>query len=136
MMEMPFFRRSTPPSRTAVRSSRGLVRPTTMGSRERMTAPKKGRVTRLFFITNVTARWGRMMPGSMKVSSVLMWLATKTQGPRVAEMFSMPSMLTGQPTRSMSSVTRRLAWTQALSSHRPLAALRHSQNTGPASRLL
>ena len=77
-----------------------------------------------------------MMPGSMKVSSVLMWLATKTQGPRVAEMFSMPSMLTGQPTRSMSSVTRRLAWTQALSSDRPLAALRHSQNTGPASRLL
>ena len=72
MMETPLLRRSTPPFSTAERSSRGLTRPTTMGSRERITTPKKGMVVRLFLTTKVTGRLGRIMPGSMKVSNVLM----------------------------------------------------------------
>jgi hypothetical protein len=36
-IEMPSPSRYAPPSNTAVRSSRGLLRPTTIGSRERMT---------------------------------------------------------------------------------------------------
>ena len=80
-----------------------------MGSRERITAPKKGMVVRLFLTTKVTGRLGRIMPGSMNVSRVLMWLATKRQGPSTALMASMPSTSMGQPMRSMRSAVQILA---------------------------
>ena len=80
-IEIPDFSRSTPPSRTAFKSSRGLVRPTTIGLRARMRCPKIGYSTRDFLTTKATGFNGWMIVGSTKASSVLMWFPMKTQGP-------------------------------------------------------
>ena len=79
--ETPRLRRSPPARSTSSRSSRGFLRFTTTGSRERMMGPKAPLATRPSLTTKVTGSSGTISTGRIWVSRVLMWLAMNTKGP-------------------------------------------------------
>lgn len=117
MTERPCLSLASPPSSTATRSSRGLLRPTTMGSRDPSTGPKKGYFSRLSFTTKVTSFHGWIMEGSTNVSNVLIWLPIKTQGPSSERKCSIPAASMRQPTDSSACAMPSLLWAHASPSY-------------------
>ena len=107
IMEIPFARSSIPPFITASRSFRGSVRPTIIGSLDRITSPKRGCLTRLSLTTKVTFFRGEIIHGRIIVSSVLMWLAINNTGSSCPvilpdpEILSIPEILNLPPDFSM-----------------------------------
>jgi hypothetical protein len=71
MTERPELIISHPSCITVLRSSEGLVLPTTIGVEAFIIVPKRGISIRSVFITKLETFLGQIIPGSKKVSKVL-----------------------------------------------------------------
>ena len=100
-----------------------------MGSLDRMTCPNTGYSTRLRLTTKVTRLKGSKTTGRTNVSSVLMWLPMKTQGPSTAAGCSRPEMSIVTPAASSARTVSRLLAFHSPSSYRPRLALAPARRT-------